>query len=522
MHISATDSSVLLSVEEMYAADAAAAASGVPSGQQMEAAGGAIAREIVARWPARPVAVLCGPGNNGGDGFVAARQLRDAGWQVRLALLGSVERLKGDAAVSARRWHEAGGAVEAMGPAVLEGAGLVVDALFGAGLARPLEGAAAETVAALAGMDAPPPLVAVDIPSGVHGNSGAVVGGAEAVAPWADLTVTFFRRKPGHLLLPGRLHCGELVTADIGIPEQVLEDIAPTTWENSPALWLGAYPWPRLAGHKYDRGHAVVAGGAEMTGAARLAARAALRVGAGLVTIAAPAAAIPIYATTIGGILTHGLASKPGRAGGPDGFAAFLDDRRKTAVLVGPGNGVIPATRAHVLAALAAGKACVLDADALTVFQEAPAALFKAIGAEATACVLTPHDGEYARIFEATGDRLTRARAAARASGAVVLLKGGDTVVAAPDGRAAININAPAELATAGAGDVLAGLVLGLLAQGMGAFAAACAAVWQHGAAASGIGPGLIADDLADALPPILRRLKGRAERDGLLRPELG
>ena len=487
----------LLSVSEMYRADAAAIAAGVSGERLMEAAGLAIAREIGRRWSGGRVAVLCGPGNNGGDGFVIARLLRAEGWDVRLGLLGAAAKLTGDAALNADRWtQECGGLIDPLSTQLLEGADVIVDALFGAGLVRPLEGTARKVVDAVnaAGL----PVVAVDIPSGLHGDTGAVLGGDEDAAIRADVTVTFFRRKPGHLLLPGRLYCGDVVVADIGIPRAVLPEIGPKTFENGPDLWLDAYPWPKLTGHKYSRGHAVVAGGAEMTGAARLAARAGLRMGAGLVTIAAPTEAMAVYRSVIGGILTTAADDEAS-------FAAFLADRRRNAVLVGPGNGVHDGTRANVLAALATGKACVLDADALTVFQDDPDSLFQAI---ADPCVLTPHDGEFARLFDAAGDRLTRARAAAERSGAVVLLKGGDTVVAAPDGRAVINTNAPAELATAGAGDVLAGMVLGLLAQGMSAFDAACAAVWCHGAAAARFGPGLIADDLDGLIPAVLLHLR--------------
>lgn len=493
-----SDPSVLLSVRESYAADEAASAAGVPGDRLMEAAGRAVAREVGRRWSNGPVAVLCGPGNNGGDGFVAARYLQEEGWDVRLALLGSPDRLDGDAALNARRWtRDCGGKVAPLCPATLDGCEVAIDALFGAGLARPLEGKVRDTVAATAGL----PVVSVDVPSGVHGDTGAVLG----VAPYATVTVTFFRRKPGHLLLPGRLHAGEVVVADIGIPEAVLDRVAPTVRENGPASWLDDFPWPRLDSHKYSRGQAVVRGGATMTGAARLAAPAALRMGAGLVTVTAPAAAIPIYATAIGGVLTHA-------ADGTADFVRYLEDPRRTAILVGPGNGVDAGTREAALAALATGRAVVLDADALTVFRDSPQALFEAIRGP---CVLTPHDGEYARLFRHEGDRLSRARAAARESGAVVVLKGGDTVVAAPDGRAAINANAPAWLATAGAGDVLSGMALGLLAQGMPAFEAAAAAVWCHGAAAAAFGPGLIADDLQRQIPVVLARLAATAGVDG-------
>jgi len=484
----------LLTVDEMYRADAAARALGIAGEQLMANAGAAVAREISARWLPRPVAVLCGPGNNGGDGFVVARLLGEAGWPVRLALLGRRAALKGDAARHADRWA---GAVEPLAPAVLDDAALVVDALFGAGLARPLEGAALAMVEAVNArrLDC----VAVDVPSGVHGDSGAVLGAAIQ----ATLTVTFFRRKPGHLLLPGRLLAGELVVADIGIPEHVLDDIRPRQHENDPALWRDAYRWPQPGDHKYSRGHVIVVGGAHMTGAARLAARAAMRAGAGMVTIASPPEALPIYATAMPGVLTAPIAKR-------GDFVHLLDDARKRAVLVGPGNGVTDTTRAYALAALATRRPVVIDADALTVFEGAADALGSAIRGP---CVLTPHEGEFARLFDITGDKLARARAAAAATGAVVLLKGADTVVAAPDGRAVISTNAPPELATAGAGDVLAGFLLALMGQGMPPFAAAAAAVWLHGAAATSFGPGLVAEDLPDLLPRVLAELKSRIAR---------
>jgi NAD(P)H-hydrate epimerase len=314
----------------------------------------------------------------------------------------------------------------------------------------------------------------------------------------AALTVTFFRKKPGHLLLPGRLRCGEVVVADIGIPDSVLTEIAPHTFENTAALWSARYPWRRLDSHKYHFGHALVLGGAVVTGAGRLAARAALRVGAGLVTVACSRESLPIYAMSAPSVITAPVDTAAD-------YQALLADPRKNAVLVGPGNGVGPETRARSLAALDAGKAVVLDADALTSFEARPPELFDAV---AGPCVLTPHEGEFRRLFpDLEGDKLTRARAAAARGGAVVLLKGADTVIAAADGRAAINANAPAALATAGTGDVLAGLIVGLLAQGMNSFDAACAAVWLHGEAGAALGPGLIAEDLCEALPGVLRGL---------------
>ncbi|HUZ73429.1 MAG TPA: NAD(P)H-hydrate dehydratase [Stellaceae bacterium] len=491
----------LLTPVEMAAADRAAMAAGIPGTALMEAAGRAVAEAAMRRWSRRPVAVLCGPGNNGGDGFVAARHLAAAGWPVRLGLLGERDRLRGDAAHHASLWQ---GPVEILTPALLDGAGVVIDAIFGAGLARPAEGAARAVIEAMAARGLP--IVAVDVPSGLDGASGAIRG---AAAP-AALTVTFFRKKPGHLLLPGRVLCGSIILADIGIPDRVLDTVPHNTFENGPALWLDAYPWPQSDGHKYRRGHALVRGGAVMTGAARLAARAAARIGSGLVTVAAPEAAWPVYAAALTGIIVRPIA-------GDDSFAALLADPRRNAVLVGPGAGTDAATRRDALAALGHRRAAVLDADALTVFAGDAEALFAAI---AGATVLTPHEGEFVRLFgaEEALDKLARARAAAARSGAVVLLKGPDTVIAAPDGPAAINANAPPDLATGGSGDVLAGMILGLLAQGLDPFRAAAAAAWLHGEAARFFGPGLVADDLPEEIPSVLRRLRAAARAHGTSR----
>lgn len=483
----------LLTVEEMAKADAAAVAGGVPSMALMENAGAAVARELRRRWPMQPVMVLAGPGNNGGDGFVAARLLRGMGWPVSVALLGDRAALKGDALANAGRWTEK---ILPLTPEVLDGHKLVIDAIFGAGLSRSLEGSVQAVIDAVAARALKS--VAVDVPSGVDGNTGQVLG----VAARADLTVTFFRRKPGHVLYPGRALAGEVVVADIGIPDTVLADIRPKTFANGPPLWLGRFPRVDCNANKYQRGHLVIVGGSEMTGAARLAAAGARRAGAGLVTIAAPRSAFAIYSTASPGILVKPLV--PG-ASGESAFRGYIADRRRNAILIGPGAGVTAATRRLALSALkGGGKAVVLDADALTVFAKAPAALFKAI---CGSVLLTPHDGEFARLFPGRGDRLARSRKAARQSSAVVLLKGPDTVIAAPDGRAAINENAPATLATAGSGDILAGIAAGLMAQGMDAFDAGSAAAWMHGAAAEAFGPGLIAEDLAEELPGVLRRL---------------
>jgi ADP-dependent NAD(P)H-hydrate dehydratase / NAD(P)H-hydrate epimerase len=486
------DDAAILTVAEMARADALAIAAGIPGLTLMEAAGEAVAREVRRRWARGPVAVLCGPGNNGGDGFVAARLLQEAGRPVQLALLGDRAALRGDAAAAAARWT---GDIAALTPAVLDGAAVAVDALFGAGLARPLEGPARAVVEAVNARRLP--CLAVDLPSGLQGDTGQVLG----AAPQATATVTFFRRKPAHLLLPGRALTGEVVVADIGVPAAVLDEIRPTLAENTPALWLDRFPWPRLADHKYRRGHLLIAGGEVMTGAARLAARAARRIGAGLVTLACTSASHPIYAADSPGSITA-------IADDDAGFAALLADTRRNLLLIGPGYGVTPQTRRRALAGLAAGKACVIDADALTVFADHPQELFDAARAP---CLLTPHEGEFARLFPDLAGlpgKVERAREAAARARMTILLKGADTVIAAADGRAAINSNAPPTLATGGSGDVLAGMAAGLMAQGLSPFEAASAAVWLHGDAAAVFGPGLIAEDLPEQLPASLARLQ--------------
>jgi NAD(P)H-hydrate epimerase len=494
------EATALLDVKRMGEADRLTVAAGRSVLELMENAGAAVAQAIQARWSPRPVLVLCGPGNNGGDGFVAARLLAAAGWPVRVALLGTREQLHGAARANADRWT---GPVQALLPFALGDAQLIVDAVFGAGLNRPIEGPAKETLAAASQLKLP--IVAVDVVSGVMGDTGAAPGAVPAA-----LTVTFFRKKPAHVLLPARDLCGELIVADIGIDATVLAQIKPDCFENEPDLWLGALPRPGAAGNKFDRGHALVMGGYPMTGAARMAARAAARVGAGLTTVAVTPAALPIYAAALTSIMVKPLAS-------PEDFTALLGDERISAFLIGPGAGVGTETCARTLALLATGRPTVLDADAITVFAEDPSVLAHAINGPV---VMTPHSGEFRRLFADSGDKLSSARAAAARSHAVLVLKGSDTVIAAPDGRAIINTNAPPHLATAGAGDVLSGCILGLLAQGMDPFLAAAAGVWMHGAAAALFGPGLLAEDLPDLLPRVLRALQGGSDaRDGAAAP---
>jgi len=480
----------LLTVTEMGRADALAVKAGVPSLALMEAAGFAVAREIRRRWAPCRVVVLCGPGNNGGDGFVIARILRASGWQVTVHLLGDPARLKGDAAANAARWH---GQIKPLDLGAMDSADLIVDALFGAGLSRPVEGVAGSVLSALAAHPERT-VVAVDVPSGLDGDTGLIRGTAVPAA----LTVTFFRPKPGHVLGHGPALCGDLVVADIGTPPAVLDEIGPSAFLNGPTLWTLPRPGPH--DHKYTRGHAVVFGGPVMTGAGRLAARAARRLGAGLLTVAAHSAVLPLFAQDAPGVICRATEH-------PGDVDALLEDKRLNALLLGPGAGRGPHTAARVLSILPLGRPTVIDADALTSFADDPGALFEAITGPV---VLTPHEGEFRALFPdlcTNSNRLARVRQAAQRAGAVVLLKGPQTIIAAPDGRVIVNANAPATLATAGSGDVLAGAILGLLAQRMPAWQGAATAAWLHGAGARLGPPGLIAEDLPEAMAAVVAAL---------------
>ena len=492
----------ILSNAEMAEADRLTIAGGVAGLALMENAGKAVAQAVSARQsPGGRVVVLAGPGNNGGDGFVAARLLAERGHAVTILLVGTMEKLRGDAAAAAKAWNRG---VAAAKPEDLTGADIVIDALFGAGLDRPVNDLAHAMIDAVNAQAAP--VVAVDLPSGINGTTGAVMGAAIK----AGQTVTFFRKKPGHLLMPGRTYCGKVSVAPIGIADAMLDRIRPRTFENCPQLWCDKFAMPAAQGHKYDRGHAVVVSGPSWsTGAARLAARGALRAGAGLVTIASPRKALAVNAAANLAIMVRPV-------DGAAELARFLADPRLNALAIGPGIGVSDATCELVLAVLSGDRAVVLDADAITSFAQSPHRLADAVKARGKrATILTPHEGEFSRFFHAldtgtkAGSKLERTRRAAELIDAVVLLKGPDTVVAAPDHRASIAANAPAFLATAGAGDVLTGITAGLLAQGMPAFEAASAAVWLHGAAASAFGVGLIAEDLPEQLPGIYRGLFG-------------
>lgn len=489
----------VLTTVEMERADRLTIAAGTPGFALMMSAGQAVAEAAMDIVAEGPIIVVAGRGNNGGDGFVAAAELAARGREVSVILLCERDSLQGDAALAARGWKHP---VLPFNPQAIGKPALIIDALFGAGLNRPVKGEPHEMIEAINADGAP--VLAVDLPSGINGTSGAVMG----IAINAVETVTFFRRKPAHLLLPGRLHCGRVRVADIGIAADVLDEIRPPTSENIPQAWQASFPVPRIDGHKYARGHVVVVSGdMASTGAARLSARGALRAGAGLVTLLSPREALAVNASALTAVMVRAVDT-------PVEFADLLNDKRLNACVIGPGAGVSGRTRDLVHTALSLKRHLVLDADALTSFAEAPDLLFESIKAsQDPQVVLTPHEGEFPRLFSDSSNKhpgrskLERVRDAAERSGAVVLLKGPDTVVASPDGRATIAANAPPWLATAGAGDVLAGIIAGLLAQGVPAFEAASIGVWMHGEAAREAGPGLIAEDLPEVMPAVFRRL---------------
>jgi hydroxyethylthiazole kinase-like uncharacterized protein yjeF len=485
----------IVTAAQMRAIDAAAAKAGAATRTLMEKAGAAVAEAVAARFTPRPTVVLCGPGNNGGDGFVAARKLKERGWPVWVEALAPREQMGGDARLAAEAWDGETYALGA-GPA----AELAIDALFGVGLSRPLEGVAAR----LAQAWPPGRVVAVDVPSGLDGDSGKSLGNG---CFRAALTVTFVRKKPAHVLYPGRGYCGEVVVADIGVGADLVGAQGVALFENDPILWRAAFPWPAADAHKHARGHVMVASGPfARTGAARLAARGALRSGAGLVTILSPREAMAEHAAQLNAIML-----REAESGG-----AFAEAAEKAqCVLIGPAFGVSGDRRAMIDAALRVRNRCplVLDADALTLLAPLQE---KLVGARD---VLTPHVGEFKRMFpdllEGTPSRIEAVRAAAARAGAVVVLKGADSVIAAPDGRAIVNTTGTPFLATAGSGDVLAGMVAGLIAQGMASFEAAAAAVWLHGEAGERLGPGLIAEDIPELLPAELATLAANGRAGG-------
>ncbi|SNB59872.1 MULTISPECIES: NAD(P)H-hydrate dehydratase [unclassified Agrobacterium] len=475
----------------MASIDAAAGQSGIPLYDLMERAGQAVAASALRHYPqALRFVVLCGGGNNGGDGYVAARALVESGAVVVVHHLGDTGALRGDARMAFER---SGVAPLPLGDYAPLAGDVVIDAVFGAGLSRDIPRELARTIEAVTNAKAS--VLAVDLPSGLCGRRGVPLGASFT----AERTVTFMARKPGHLLMPGRELCGALEVFDIGIPSRILTDHAGAVAENHPLVWRDALPASDIETHKFRRGHLTVfSGPAHATGASRMTALAALKAGAGIVAVAAPRQALDVLSVTLTAVMNAPMDDA-------DDLRLWLDDRRHGAFVLGPGFGDLEKARQFV--SLLGDKAVVLDADAITAFKDHTETLFERITSGAGKFILTPHEGEFARLFpdlaaDGTLSKIEKAQAASARSGAVLVYKGADTVIAAPDGRALVNTNAPASLATAGSGDVLAGIIGALLAQGAPAFEAAAAGVWLHGQAGHRAGDGMTAEDLAHAVRP--------------------
>ena len=471
--------------------DAAAGQSGIPLYDLMERAGQAVVASVLRYYPqAQRFVVLCGGGNNGGDGYVAARALLQSGAVVAVYHLGDVGALSGDA----RTAFERSGVTPLRFDGYYPVAGdVVIDAVFGAGLSRDVPQELIRVIEAVT--RAKVPVLAVDLPSGLCGRRGVPLGASFR----AERTVTFMARKPGHLLMPGRELCGTLEVFDIGIPSRILDAHAGSVAENDPLIWRDALPHADMETHKFRRGHLTVfSGPAHATGASRMTALSALKAGAGIVTIAAPRQALDVLSVTLTAVMNAPVDDA-------DDLRSWLDDGRHGTFVLGPGFGDLEKARHFV--SLLGDKAVVLDADAITAFRDHRDALFARVTSGTGKFVLTPHEGEFARLFpDLAADKMLskieKAQVASARSGAALVYKGADTVIAAPDGRALVNTNAPASLATAGSGDVLAGIIGALLAQGAPAFEAAAAGVWLHGEAGHRAGDGLTAEDLAHAVRP--------------------
>ncbi|WP_137131176.1 NAD(P)H-hydrate dehydratase [Rhizobium sp. FY34] len=490
------NATILLTPDEMTAADAAAAASGLNSFDLMDRAGRAVAAAALAAYPgALRHVVLCGPGNNGGDGYVAARALYESGVPVAAFALGDRADLKGDAL---RAFDLCPVAVWPLSEFTPEKGDIIIDALFGAGLSRAVPDAVAEVMDRV--FEARLPVLAIDLPSGLCGRRGMVLGRSFR----AERTVTFMAKKPGHLLMPGRELCGQVDVFDIGIPGRIITACAGIIGVNTPSAWASHLPQVTGESHKYRRGHlGVFSGGAWQTGAARLSAEAALTTGAGLVTIGAPGDALGTQAATLTAIMLRQVDDAAS-------LDAWLQSGKLSAFVIGPGFGI--GDRACRFVEQIANRPVVLDADAITSFAPQPDALFNLFREGELRLVMTPHEGEFGRLFaDLAADRMLgkveKAQAAAARSHAVIVYKGADTVIAAPDGRALINVHAPADLATAGSGDVLAGMIGALMAQGMPAFEAAAAGVWLHGEAGFHARRGLTAETLITHIPSALSAL---------------
>ena len=558
----------LLTAAQMRAIEAAAIASREVTGLElMERAGRGVVEAIFEEWPelratSHRAVVLCGPGNNGGDGFVVARLLKEWGWEVEVFLYGDPERMPPDARVNYERWRGMGEVtVYRIDPPPLmddriqvRGTDLIVDAIFGTGLTRPFRGVFAlfsHNVVLTMLRNSGVKRVAVDVPTGLCADSGRVLD--EHVIP-ADLTVSFHLAKIGQFIGSGPASVGRIRTVSIGLeararPEGSAFAPAPSLASRQEPVKLldqavGQRASLKTEGHKYSHGHALILSGPSgRGGAARLSARGSLRIGAGVVTVGCPLDAIPEYAARLDAVMLRGVA---------DGLMLeeALADQRINALCVGPGLGLDARGRELVAVALGipvpgatrdlssdgekggnggpgsspgrgkSNRTLVLDADALTILSETPD-LFAALH---QGCVLTPHAGEFARLFPDIAEKLAApaisgpayskvdaTREAAARAGCVVLYKGPDTVIADPSGRCAINSahydRAAPWLATAGSGDVLAGFITGLLARGFSPFDAACTGAWLHVECALSFGPGLIAEDLPEELPKVFRAL---------------
>jgi len=494
--------SELLSTHQMKLAERAACVGKVTSFTLMQKAGKAVAEEIISRYSKQPVLVLCGIGNNGGDGFIVASTLKKKNWDVTLACAVDTHDLQGDASRAAETWKDD---IIAFEDLELPEDGLIIDAVFGTGVSRPITGQIYDTLISLRETDCK--VISIDVPSGMDADTGE----CQECTPQAEVTITFARKKPGHILLPGRAASGEVIVADIGISDEAISPIGPFMLENSPSLSWGEADFDKpVYAHKYHHGHAVILGGRVMTGAANLAAMAALRMGAGLVTVVAPADTSIIHQMQSPSLLVEPI-------GELARFKEHIKDPRRNAVLVGCGSGTdnIGAIKKIVFDTVQATpqKICVLDADALSVFADDPRTLMSALGSH---CILTPHEGEFARIFpDLKGSKPERAFAAAKRSGAVIVLKGADTVIASPDARLVINSNGSPWLASAGTGDVLAGIIVGLAARGLlDPFDTACAAVWIHARASEIAGAGMISSDLSTHIPSVWGELIAPSDED--------
>jgi hydroxyethylthiazole kinase-like uncharacterized protein yjeF len=476
----------ILSSTQMSKADSETIKSGIQGLFLMENAGKSVSDFIKSKYNKQKTLVLCGPGNNGGDGFVVARHLKESGWDVKISSLIDKNSYKNDALVMAKRWNDFIIPFEEISVGDYS---LIIDAIFGIGLSKEISGTIASVINEVNNKNID--TISIDIPSGIDSNNGAILGTAFK----SKYTITFARKKIGHTIYPGKDNCGEVIISDIGIKDNFIKS---NIFENTPELWINDFPFPKPQQHKYDRGHSIIVGGnVESAGAATLSAISALKTGSGLVTVACPPSALLVYASKLTAVMNKPIDSV-------NSFSSFIDDKRVTSVLIGPGNGVTKTTKEYVLEALKLKKNCVFDADALNVFQDKPEELFKSIYSDV---ILTPHEGEFHRLFALEGNKIDRAIQAAKISNCIIVLKGSDTIIAAPNGKVAVNTNAPASLATAGSGDCLAGIITALLANKVDAFKAACIGVWLHSESANLAGPGMTAEDILENIHIALQGL---------------